>query len=91
MGPHPQREVGPANPRGRFGASRALFGPIFLIFGATGEVSKKHVFLTWAKIDQKAVTIASWPPKARFLVDFHPPHPPGAGRVKLEGTSGNQV
>ena len=46
---------------------------------------QKHVFLPWAKMDQKAVTIASWPPKARFLVDFHPPHPPGAGRVKLHG------
>ena len=53
-----------------------------MFFWTTGEVSKKLVFLTWAKIDaESGHNVASWPPKARFLVDFHPPHPAGVASV----------
>ena len=65
LGPRPPGADTPANRRGRVGASWVAFGLIFLIFGATSDLSKKHVFLTCAKIDTGG---DPWGPQARFLL-----------------------
>jgi hypothetical protein len=70
QGHHPQREAPLPKSRGALGAFPSLFGPIFRIFGATGEASKKHVFLRSGKTRQIRESIDPWAVLARLLTNF---------------------